>query len=518
MVSPALAQQFAQWGYPLPDGVGSTAVSPGSHWTIAQPGQSPLYQLASSAAAIDVHTYPSALVSQRNFYMQPTSSDPHRYEYQLREVVLRDGVPFDMDQTSSWGRMTLPHINDAVVHPQGYVIAAHYAIDRLEVLRLPTEPSSDAEAVPAVVIAGPGTRPGLLRGPRALSVTADGRVLVLEDGNARIQALDVHGNPVPSFAGARLTTLATDEAANLDAGLASQSLRTAFAAAGVALSKIWLIRHAKRFYRLSDDGTQMLVTSDGRNLSTTWTIADGAGVVLTANLDGESIVVSGAGLQEITLDATKNMLTLDGAMLPEALVTALAAQQLTLVAPVTIAGDQFTLDQSIETQLCQGLVPPSLVSGLAARNLEIEADDPVAASVRIKQMSPGRAWQLCDRASGLTWAISADQQPGVLTVTALEAVAALTTPPTSDVSYLSLTTEDQGYIYVSGYTGDGSEPGAFFLDIYRPDGSFLNRTAGVNAGRICVDMWRNLYSLDFDAFMGPGGRTEPTVSMWTPSV
>jgi hypothetical protein len=66
------------------------------------------------------------------------------------------------------------------------------------------------------------------------------------------------------------------------------------------------------------------------------------------------------------------------------------------------------------------------------------------------------------------------------------------------------------------------------LDIYNPDGSFLVRTpdprlhtAGnmqyVSAARIALDVWRNLFTLNYSTFMGPGGRTEPSVSQWMPT-
>ena len=40
---------------------------------------------------------------------------------------------------------------------------------------------------------------------------------------------------------------------------------------------------------------------------------------------------------------------------------------------------------------------------------------------------------------------------------------------------------------------------------------------GVNGARMVVDMWRNLYTLNFEHFEGPGGRTEPSVSTWLPT-
>ena len=53
-------------------------------------------------------------------------------------------------------------------------------------------------------LAGKGGLQGLLDGPTAMTIAADGRILILETGTQyikqpRIQAFDVKGNPVPSF-------------------------------------------------------------------------------------------------------------------------------------------------------------------------------------------------------------------------------------------------------------------------------------------------------------------------------
>jgi hypothetical protein len=53
----------------------------------------------------------------------------------------------------------------------------------------------------ALVAGGQGTRPGRMTSPVAAAVSADGVVLVLEDGTAgnRLLAFDVAGNPLPYF-------------------------------------------------------------------------------------------------------------------------------------------------------------------------------------------------------------------------------------------------------------------------------------------------------------------------------
>ncbi len=86
------------------------------------------------------------------------------------------------------------------------------------------------------------------------------------------------------------------------------------------------------------------------------------------------------------------------------------------------------------------------------------------------------------------------------------------------VTLLDLAIESKGYIYVLKYLNDGAKPGDYLLDIYNPDGSFLTQTAGVSSARIAVDLWRTLYTLNFEVIEKPdGGRTEPSVSIWLPS-
>lgn len=86
------------------------------------------------------------------------------------------------------------------------------------------------------------------------------------------------------------------------------------------------------------------------------------------------------------------------------------------------------------------------------------------------------------------------------------------------VTLLDLDVESKGFIYVLKYLNDGSDVGDYRLDIYNPDGSFLAQTAGLSAAKMTVDLWRTLYTLNFEVIEKPeGGRTEPSVSIWLPS-
>ena len=72
----------------------------------------------------------------------------------------------------------------------------------MQILELPpaaVDSSQAPQAVPfAVAKMGFGTRTGLLNAPVAVAVR-DATILILEDGNQRIQAVDVSGNPVMLF-------------------------------------------------------------------------------------------------------------------------------------------------------------------------------------------------------------------------------------------------------------------------------------------------------------------------------
>ncbi|WP_444930910.1 hypothetical protein ACJJIF_03755 [Microbulbifer sp. SSSA002] len=83
--------------------------------------------------------------------------------------------------------------------------------------------------------------------------------------------------------------------------------------------------------------------------------------------------------------------------------------------------------------------------------------------------------------------------------------------------YLDLAVSPGGIIYVLSHTGDGSKVNDYYLDLYRPDGDFISRTAGVNGARIEVDSRGVVYTLNYEAIDGPAGRAEPSISKWIPT-
>ena len=143
-------------------------------------------------------------------------------QYHLRRVALDAASfsspganPFDPGTAPSWGRFTMP--SDAIaIHPSGFVVSMNSTNHKLEILQIPAAGSPDAEAARAVILSGLGNRDGLLFNPVAMSVTHDGRILVLQIGgslndptvesgqvqvHASVAAFDVKGNPVRCFPG-----------------------------------------------------------------------------------------------------------------------------------------------------------------------------------------------------------------------------------------------------------------------------------------------------------------------------
>ena len=91
---------------------------------------------------------------------------------------------------------------------------------------------------------------------------------------------------------------------------------------------------------------------------------------------------------------------------------------------------------------------------------------------------------------------------------------------TEGSTYLDLAVEFTGYLYVLSRSGS---PPVFRLDIYHPaqsDTQPICTTRGMNAARLNVDFWRNVYTLNYEVLKLPSGqippRTEPSVSFWAP--
>ena len=143
--------------------------------------------------------------SGRNFFIDPLGgiydekTNP-RGGFHLRHINLdfkKRGVDFGITP-ASWGRF--PDSVDAmVVHPHGYAFAIHRGTHKIYRLALPPAAVRDDKAPLSTMFSGFGKRHGLVNRPIGITLALDGRVLVLEAGNERVQCFDIHGNPVEYF-------------------------------------------------------------------------------------------------------------------------------------------------------------------------------------------------------------------------------------------------------------------------------------------------------------------------------
>jgi hypothetical protein len=129
----------------------------------------------------------------RNFFLQPSAGG-----FLVQSITLDDSTPIDITNFLSWG-MFSEALDSLAVVPTGYVVGVNRQNHHMQILELPPAALQASQLPPfAVAKMGFGTRPGLLNAPVAVAVI-DATILILEDGNQRIQAVDVSGNPVLRF-------------------------------------------------------------------------------------------------------------------------------------------------------------------------------------------------------------------------------------------------------------------------------------------------------------------------------
>lgn len=416
-------------------------------------------------------------ISQRNFVIDPRVGINGKNH--LRQLVLDNGTNiFDVDAADlpSWGQFNLDYLDAIVVHPQGVVIGVSWEYHKMELLQLPEAPTDDQNAPIAQLVSGYGVRQGLLNGPKAITVTLDGRVLVLETLNQRIQAFDTKGNPVACFEGALLFTL--DLLApefegfqtTLDKGIFPAVLQTAF--------------QQNRLTHLFD--------------------LDAA---LQADLEGGKVT-----------DALRSAFQMQGIQLSYELAQP-DDPAVSSYIQVKTAGTSWSITDPGKNSVYDIQKDPQTQALRVYDYLN---------NVEVVVRSPGSEWIVTDLNGSRSYCLQMD--PGTLTqlyVKEYLSYMPLHNPEQrTDISYLDLAIEAKGYIYVLSHTGDGFQPSDYLLDIYEPNGKFLTRTPDATitpnpqhicAARMAIDIWRNLYTLNFEAILGPDGRTEPSISHWLPS-
>ena len=355
-----------------------------------------------------------------------------------------------------------------------------------------------------------------MQGPIAIAVSADGRILILENINQRIQCFDINGNPSPCFDGDQVTTLSpATYGPDLNAGLATVGLRQELDSAGVTLSSSWIVVDGDSRYAITLDGASLKVTQNGANLSAQWTITDGTDTFDVRNT-GEELSVSQRGTDLFDLSVS-DQTTLDRGAVDAGIVTAFQDNDITLSPQADVSGNGLLLDPpSYEPDLAQGVISDALREAFLTRDVTLSDKATVTSSVTVTVKQKDHLWIVMDKLTSASYKISVSVDKTSLDVVEYLAYAPLYESG-GDVHYLAMATEFRGYIYVLSYTGAGSSPDDYQLDIYQPSGPWLCRTQGVNAANLTIDMWRNMYTLDYASFQGPGGRTEPSISTWIPS-
>jgi hypothetical protein len=497
-------------------------------------------------------------------------------------------------------------LDGIVVHPNGYVLGVNYETHTMFILQLPATAVDDANAPVAQPFSGPGLLEGLLKGPVALTVTPDGRVLILEQDNARIQAFDTKANPVPCFSGAMSFTLDAGFKTDLNSRTLSNAFRQAYqqnVEPRMALQFSLPItfqdnlnegtvptslkqQFTNNGHALSDTGPYQVLTTQSDNI---WLLMDqGSGLAydirknLTVNLIGSELFklppslsadldagnVSVALLQQfadfgVTLSPVAQLEIDSGTFGSEWLLVdngTNTSYDITVESNVYVYQGPtmlFSLSLGVTTEILDGAPPsPDLVAQFTGNGVNLSS------SLQTKVVTDGTAWQLVDsgnnatydifmeadldvyhattfevevvttdshwilrdKVNPLTFEIKPDAtNPDVLNARQLISTMPLKDGVGSNITYLDIGVETKGFIYVLSHQGTGSKRSDYHLDVYSPDGAWLARTPenqgdpGVNGARMVVDQWRNLYTLNYEAIVGPDNRTEPSISTWIPS-
>lgn len=411
-------------------------------------------------------------INQTNFVLDPRNNN----EMHLRQVQLqsKDGhtdFGFGDPNQLSWGRFPLKNVDALVVHPSNVVLACSFKDSKLMILPLPTKPSSDKDAPEALLVSGEGIREGLLMGPKALAVSVDGRILVLESTGRRVQSFDIKGNPVPSFTWQptlfMLPTSANHSA--LDAGKLPEAFIEALVGSATTLDCTLdksLVAELERGKFAPKDDPLILALSH-------------QGVILS--YDPEH-------MDDPTLSPTITIL---------------------------ISGKSWAITDP------RGQAWRLILDGDQILVYEIPC------TYTITQQTVGEQWLVVDRFLGMAWHLTPSTSANDTTLVNVSLSyfplnQKLVTAPT----YLDMTVEAQGHIYVLFYIKDGSLAEHYYLDVYSPRGEFMFRSPDpsltktpqhVVAGRMTIDLFRNLYALTYETLHGPQGAPQPSVAQWTPT-
>lgn len=440
----------------------SVLTSPSSHWMRADIGYTnrPLIAYAPSSN--------SAEIDQTNFVLDPRSSTPS-----LRQAILNSGNSFDLGQSAlSFGALPLPNADSMAVHHNGYVVACSWQADKLMVVPLANSGTSDTTAPMGLMLCGQGTRAGLLDGPKAVAVTADGRILVLEtgkkSGRAKISAYDVHGSPVACFPSSSPSfSLNTNSVAGY---LDQQQIPPALA---------------------------------------------------------DTLISNGIGYQFYIDSSFTNQLN-SGSFAPQndPLISKLAQNSLFL------AYDPANMQDSAKSARIQVVTPGQswLINDPRGDVWQIQAQGGTLnvyrrlSRARIQVVEQGRRWLLSNADAISSFDLRVNAGSGQT-----DCYMANTSFPLKTMgnnTWLDLAVEARGYIYVLSMLGDGSATSNWIMDVYAPDGNLLFRTPDASissrapnivAEKFTVDIWRNVFALCYESLTSPMGTVQPVVAQYSPN-
>jgi len=488
-----LVAEFGKFGFPVPNGSVITVITANKDWSIGVAGNTPDYELRVITDEVDnkpvqkIGIFSFPVPGLDNFFLEPQPAVKNQpLNFFLRGVKL-DQPPgvytftYSSTDPNIWGIFqNATPFQELAVHPNGYVIGLDNTNAKMFTLKIPANAMAPSEAPLAMPLAGKGGREGLLDSPQAMTITADGRVLILETGTRyidqpRIQAFDVKGNPVPSFSVNQPSFTITNNADTIIGQLDQQQ---------VSLSLLELFQQ-----NIKPALAPKAVQADSLTQ-------------VAADLD--------KGVVDAALIATLQLFGLAGsdAKSSDFTVTVTTTSKLWFVTDTVTKG---VYDVRLEED-------PS--TGFNVIDLYLQ----FGLSVLIR--SEGFDWKLADSVNAMTFEVTKAVKSSTLTVQQLSSWMPLRAQKvTGTLSYLDVATETKGYVYVLGVIDNNYNSSknpadlVFQLDIYNPDGSVLldKPQPGLNAGKITVDQYRSLFSLNYNVVIGPDSRTEPGVSQWIPS-
>jgi hypothetical protein len=465
VLSNAVKARFKAKEVKLEDSYKVEVVVKDASWTIKDDKNKALYSLRRQVDVIKVFTYPTPEFSPNNFYLD-TTAYATTGKYHLRLVELKDsGLPNFNDSNKSWGTFDI-NVSAMVIHPGGYALGVSYDQHQLNILQLPAEGVSDDQAPASIPFGGKGWREGLLAGPVAMTVTSDGRILILESQNSRIQSFDTSGNPVPCFA--------TPFSFQVDSKFGGELT-------------------AKEF---SLDFWKALQKN-----------------ITVYNNEDKLHVQRYLNMPQITIPEV-NKTDLNKGVINGVLRKAFTVIGTTLSDAATVTTNEADSSWIIQDPQL-GMFDVRL--GQESKKNEINVYRMM--SVSVEEKARGARWTVNEVTNNLRFDV-AKTADNKLKFTRLSSTMALKNPVSDNVKFLDVACEMKGFIYVLWHKKHVTSAADYYLDIYNPDGSPLTKEGSNGqpaAARMTVDQWRNMFTLNYEQMLGKDGRPEPTVSVWIPS-